>query len=135
MALISEEAAKLSKAAVSRGDSEMGAADLPPFAGPPEPGSPAALGFRSPVPYRRIKPEYTSDAALYDVRGSVDIEIDLSSEGHIEATRIKKWAGYGLDEAAERAVRTMNWRPAERGGKPIALRFVMRFNFKRVEKE
>jgi hypothetical protein len=33
------------------------------------------------------------------------------------------------------AVRAMNWRPAMRGGKPLPMRVLLRYNFTKVEKE
>jgi hypothetical protein len=97
--------------------------------------SPEAKSFRSPVPYKRIKPEYTAVAYLYGVAATVDILLDLDEKGNILRTEIVRWAGYGLDEAVTDAVRKMNWRPAERAGKPLPLRVLLRYNFKKVEKE
>jgi Gram-negative bacterial TonB protein C-terminal len=101
----------------------------------PEPNSPAAKGFRQPVPYKRFKPTYTADAAYYDIAATIDIDVYLKADGSISDTLIKRWAGYGLDQSAENAIRTMNWRPAERNGRSIPLRFLIRYNFKRVEKD
>jgi hypothetical protein len=101
---------------------------------PPE-NSPEAKSFRPPIPYKRIKPEYTGVAYLYAVAATVDILLDLDEKGNILRTEIVRWAGYGLDEAVTDAVRKMNWRPAERAGKPLPLRVLLRYNFKKVEKE
>ena len=97
--------------------------------------SPAAKNFHAPVPYRRIKPQYTTEAYLHGVGATVDIVIDLNAAGEILRTEIVRWAGYGLDESAEKAVRSMNWRPAERNGKPLPMRFLVRYNFKKIEKQ
>jgi Gram-negative bacterial TonB protein C-terminal len=97
---------------------------------PPEPGT---KNFRSPVPYRRIKPEYTRLAYMYDVAATVDIELDIGEKGDILNARIVRWAGYGLDEAVERTVREMNWRPAERDSKPLPMRVLLRYNFKKID--
>lgn len=101
----------------------------------PEENSPLAKNFRAPVPYRRIKPEYTTQAALYDVAATVDMEVDTDERGTILRTEIVRWAGFGLDESVEKAVRSMTWRPAERNGKPLPMRFLVRYNFKKIEKE
>ncbi|MEO7659783.1 MAG: energy transducer TonB [Pyrinomonadaceae bacterium] len=101
----------------------------------PEDNSPGAKNFRSPVPYRRIKPEYTALASLYDVKATVDIVVDLDADGVILHTEIVRWAGFGLDESVEKAVRTMNWRPAMRNGKALPMRFLVRYNFTKVPKE
>lgn len=100
---------------------------------PPE-GSPGAAKFRPPVPYRRIKPEYTQTAFLYEVAATVELEMDLDAAGNITRAEIVRWAGYGLDQSVEAAVKAMNWRPAEREGKPLPMRVLLRYNFKRPDK-
>jgi hypothetical protein len=102
---------------------------------PPADATAAAKNFRAPIPYRRVKPKYTSDAYLYDIAATVDIVIDLGASGDILRTEVVRWAGYGLDEAVEETVRGMSWRPAERNGKPLPMRFLVRYNFKKVEKQ
>lgn len=101
----------------------------------PDGGSPADKNSRAPMPFRRVKPEYTAEAFLHDIRATVDIVVDLDAHGSILRTEIARWAGYGLDEAVEKAVHSMNWRPAERNGKPFPVRFLLRYNFKKIEKE
>jgi len=91
--------------------------------------------FRPPMPYKRIKPEYPGIAYLYGARGTVDISVDVDEKGTIMRTEIVRWAGYGLDEAVDDAVRKMNWRPAERSGKPLPMRVLLRYNFTKIEKE
>ena len=114
---------------------ELAEPALPEMEEPPNDSSRAAKDFRAPVPYRRVKPEYTSDAFLYNITATVDIAIDLDKNGTILRTQIERWAGYGLDESVEKAVRSMNWRPASRSGKPLQMRFLVRYNFKKTEKE
>jgi hypothetical protein len=97
-------------------------------------GTAAAKDFRSPVPYRRLKPEYTRTAYLYDVAATVEATVDLDDKGNITRAMITRWAGYGLDESVLAVIRSMNWRPAERGGKPLPIRFLLRYNFKKLEK-
>ena len=97
-------------------------------------GSPAAVGLKPPIPYRRIKPEYTQMAFLYDVRATVDAEADVDADGTVLAVRFTRWAGFGLEESVEKAVRSMNWRPAMRNGKPLPMRILLRYNFTKVDK-
>lgn len=101
----------------------------------PAEDSPLAKGLRTPVPYRRIRPEYTEFASLYGVAATVDIEVDIDADGSIARTSIERWAGFGLEDAVEKAVRSMNWRPAERNGKPLAMRVLLRYNFTKIEKD
>ena len=102
---------------------------------PPDPTSPSAKNFIAPIPFRRVKPEYTIQAAFYEVAATVEIMVDLDAAGKILRTEIVRWAGYGLDESVDRTVRQMNWRPAERNGKTLPMRFLLRYNFKKVDKE
>ncbi|MEP7076633.1 MAG: energy transducer TonB [Acidobacteriota bacterium] len=101
----------------------------------PENGSREAKNFRPPIPYLRIKPEYTPQAYLYDAKGTVEIQVDLDDKGNIVATEIKRWVGFGLEDSVTQAVRKMNWRPGERDGKPLPTRFLLRYNFKKIDKE
>ncbi|MGH7782884.1 MAG: energy transducer TonB [Candidatus Binatia bacterium] len=95
----------------------------PSYAEIPAEGSPEAKNFRPPIPYLRIKPEYTNLAYLYAVMGTVEIGVDLDGKGDVEKTEIIRWAGFGLDESVIDAVRKMNWRPAQRNGKPLPAHF------------
>lgn len=101
----------------------------------PAEGSPAAAKLKPPIPYRRLKPEYTPTAALYDIKATIDVEADIDSDGKVLATRIVRWAGFGLDESVETAVRSMNWRPAMRDGKPLPMRILLRYNFTKLDKQ
>jgi hypothetical protein len=107
----------------------------PRFVDVPAEGSPIAKGLRTPVPYRRIRPEYTELASMYGVKATVDIEVDIDADGSIARTSIERWAGFGLEDAVEKSVRSMNWRPAERDGKPLPMRVLLRYNFTKIEKD
>lgn len=100
---------------------------------PPD-DSPLAKQFRAPIPYLRIKPEYTPLAFLYEVAATVELQMDLDANGNILRTEIVRWGGYGLDDSVLAAVHKMNWRPAERNGKPLPMRVLLRYNFKKLDK-
>ncbi len=101
----------------------------------PAENTPEAKNFRPPLPYRRITPEYTKIADFYNVEATVDISVEIDGDGKIIKTEIDRWAGYGLDESVTEAVRKMNWRPAERKGKTLSVRILLRYNFKDIEDE
>lgn len=131
---IASIATEIEAAILNANKAEFDEPPLPSMEEPPDPSSPLAKGFRAPIPFRRIKPEYTEIAALFDVTATVEITVDLDPAGTILRTEITRSAGYGLDEAVEKAVRTMNWLAASRDGKPLAMRFLLRYNFKKVDK-
>jgi hypothetical protein len=101
----------------------------------PAEGTPDAKNFRPPMPYKRIKPEYTATAYLYGIAATVDVFLDVDESGNIMHLEVARWAGYGLDEAVTDAIRKMNWRAGERNGKSLPVRVLLRYNFKKIEKE
>ncbi len=106
----------------------------PPMQELPADNSNESKNFRAPIPFARIKPAYTDLAFLYEVAATVEIEVDLDAAGTVLRTSIVRWAGYGLDESVESTVRKMNWRPAERNGKSLPMRVLLRYNFKKIDK-
>jgi TonB family protein len=115
-------------------NSELGSV-VPQMEEVPATDLPRSKNFRAPIPYKRIKPEYTQAAFLYDTRATVDIEADIDAAGNVTRTAIVRWAGFGLDESVIDVVRKMNWRPAERNGKTLPMRVLLRYNFIKHEKE
>ena len=99
----------------------------------PTENSPEAKNFRPPLPYKRIKPPYTRTAYLYSVEATVDVEIDVDETGKISRAEIVRWAGFGLDESVRETIRRMNWKAADRNGKSLPMRVLLRYNFKKIE--
>jgi len=133
--LIASSKSIAERVAASLNVNQFAIARDPKFEEVPEEGSPLAKGLRTPVPYRRLRPEYTDLASSYGVRATIDIEVDIDAEGTIARTSIERWAGFGLEESVKKAVRSMNWRPAERNGKPLPMRILLRYNFVKIEKD
>ncbi len=101
----------------------------------PAENSPESKNFRPPLPYKRIKPPYTRMAYLYSIEATVDIEIDVDDAGRIIRTEIVRWAGFSLDESVDETIRKMNWKAADRNGKSLPMRVLLRYNFKKIEPE
>ncbi|MBA3631432.1 MAG: TonB family protein [Acidobacteria bacterium] len=132
-ALINDLAAEISDKLKSTTKEELNEKPAPKLEELPAEDSPEAKNFRPPLPYRSIKPSYTRTAYLYSVEATVDIEIDVDENGKILRTKIVRWAGFGLDESVTETVRKMNWRPASRNGKPLPMRVLLRYNFKKTK--
>jgi Gram-negative bacterial TonB protein C-terminal len=98
----------------------------------PEENSPEAQNFRSPLPFKRLRPAYTSTANLYGITATIDALVDLDENGKITQIEITRWAGYELDESVNKTIREMQWRPASRDGKTLPIRVLLRYNFKKV---
>ncbi|MCA1817219.1 MAG: TonB family protein [Acidobacteria bacterium] len=105
--------------------------DTPVIEDAPGEGSLAAKDFRVPLPYRRLRPAYTDEAARDSVEATVDALVELDERGEVTNVEIARWAGYGLDESVARTIRQMHFRPALRAGAPVATRVLLRYNFRK----
>ena len=94
-----------------------------------------AKDLRPAMPYKRIKPQYTDLAYLFDIKATVEADVSIDEKGVIRRIDIIRWAGFGLDDSVIDAINRMNWRPGERDGKPLPMRVLLRYNFTKIEKE
>ena len=101
----------------------------------PEEGSAAAVGFREPAPYRRLRPAYTDEAARAGAEATVDVTVEIGADGEVGRVEVVRWAGFGLDDAVVSTVRQMHFRPATRDGQPVPVRVLLRYNFRPPKKE
>ena len=91
-------------------------------------------GLRLPRPYRRLQPAYPESAARAEVEATVDVLLDLDEQGEVMQAAVARWAGFGLDEATLESVRQLHFFPALRNGTPIAIRVLLRYNFRKPRK-
>jgi TonB family protein len=132
---VPQSADRIVAKAISTKDTELNEKAAPAIEQLPLENTTENKDFRPPIPYKRLKPDYTRTAFLYGIRAVVEVEADIEADGRVSRTEIARWAGYGLEESVIDAVRKMNWRPAERGGKPLPMRVLLRYNFTKIEKE
>jgi TonB family protein len=98
----------------------------------PEEGSPLAVGFTPPEFLNRVIPDYTDAAERADITAVVEASAVFLANGEVGDIQIVRWAGFGLDESAERAIRQLTFKPATRDGKPVSVRATVRYNFRRL---
>jgi TonB family protein len=91
----------------------------------------AAQGLRLPRPYRRLRPTYPESAAKAEAEGTVDVLVDVGTDGEVSQIQIARWAGFGLDDIAVATVRQLHFFPAMRSGTPIPMRVLLRYNFRK----
>jgi TonB family protein len=97
-------------------------------------GTDANRDLREPAPYRRLRPAYTDAAFRAEAEATVDASVEIGSDGEVREVSIVRWAGFGLDEEVASTVRRMHFRPAQREGEPVAVRVLLRYNFRRPTK-
>ena len=88
-------------------------------------------GIRLPRPYRRLRPEYPKSAAQAEAEATVDVAVDVGADGEVGEIQIVRWAGFGLDESTVATVRQLHFFPAMKNGAPIAMRVLLRYNFRK----
>ncbi|HYE26422.1 MAG TPA: energy transducer TonB [Clostridia bacterium] len=74
-------------------------------------------------------PEYTDEAKKKRIEGDVIVSIIVDEKGRVASAKVKKGLGYGLDENAIAAVKEWTYKPAERDGKPVAVKMDVTTNF------
>jgi TonB family protein len=62
---------------------------------------------------------YTSEARQHKVEGEVLLNVVFLADGKVRILNVVRGLGYGLDEAAQRAVQGLKFTPALRDGRPI----------------
>lgn len=98
----------------------------------PDEKSARAAGFKAPEFINRVKPDYTEEAARADITATVEAYVVFKADGETGAIEILRWAGFGLDDAAIRAIRQLKFKPASRDNQALNVRALIRYNFRRV---
>ena len=88
-------------------------------------------GIRLPKPYRRLRPAYPETAARAEAEATVDVVVDVQSNGAVGDVRVVRWAGFGLDETTVATVRQLYFYPAMKNGSAIPMRVMLRYNFRK----
>ena len=99
----------------------------------PAPSQARVAVDKPPAPRRRIKPEYPNGARQRGEEGDVTIELDVSSDGTVDGTRIVASCGFAeLEQAAIQAVKRARFTPARRGSAavPATARLTITFRLK-----
>jgi TonB family protein len=90
--------------------------------------------LREPAPYNRLRPAYTDAASRAEAEATVDALAEIGADGEVARVEIVRWAGFGLDDSVVSTIRRMHFRPASRDGEPVAVRVLLRYNFRKPAK-
>ena len=88
-------------------------------------------GIRLPRPYRRLRPAYPDTAARAEAEATVDVLVNVGTDGEVGDVHVVRWAGFGLDETTVATVRQLHFFPAMKNGSPIPMRVMLRYNFRK----
>jgi len=88
-------------------------------------------GVTLPRVVKSVNPEYTQEAKDQRIQGIVRLDVDVKDDGSVGDVAVAQSLDdmYGLDNEAIRAAKQWRFRPAEKDGKPIAIRIQLEMTF------
>ena len=82
-----------------------------------------------PTVLSRIEPVYSEEARKANLEGTVELSAIIRKDGSIEAVRVMRGLGLGLDESAIKALKSWRFRPGTKDGRPVDLRVSIEVKF------
>jgi len=83
----------------------------------------------APALEKFVDADYPAEAEQQALEGNVVLVLDIDASGHVTNASVSQSAGHGFDEAAVAAAKQFTFKPATRGGKPIAARILYKYAF------
>lgn len=83
-----------------------------------------------PVPIYKPEPEYSEEARKAKYSGTVLLSLVIDEHGNTRDIHVVRPLGLGLDEKAIEAVSHWRFRPALKGGRPVAVQAQVEVNFR-----
>lgn len=99
----------------------------------PPPGSHEAIAAAVTTPpeiVQKHEPKYTREAIKANLEGSVILSLIVGTDGVPRDVKVLRGLGFGLDEEAVKAIETWRFKPATRGGEPVAVQSQIEVNFR-----
>jgi len=87
-------------------------------------------GVSAPLPIYKPDPEYSAEARLAKLQGTVILSLIVGIDGKAHAIQVARSLGMGLDERAIAAVRQWRFDPAKKDGKPVAVAVDVEVSFR-----
>ncbi|HEX5230253.1 MAG TPA: TonB family protein [Bryobacteraceae bacterium] len=121
----------------------LAAQDLPPSSVPSTsaptdelaPGPYHIVGVKPPTIIRKVEPQYSREARLVRLQGTVLLNVIIVPSGRATDFKILKSVGLGLDESAIAAVGQWQFRPGTKDGQPVNVLAKIEVNFRMLDKD
>lgn len=84
----------------------------------------------SPKLVHKVEPKYTKHAKKAKLKGKVVLSAIINDQGTPENIEVVKILDSGLDAEAVKAVSQWQFKPAEKSGKPVAVKIEIQVNFR-----
>lgn len=82
-----------------------------------------------PTPLRTQAPRYPAELRRDGITGMVSISVTIDEKGAVTSATVTKSTNPGFDNAALEAVRQWKFKPAKKGGQPVAVTVVLPIRF------
>ena len=76
------------------------------------------------------EPNYSDEAKLRRIEGTVTLEVEFAATGEIRVLRVVQGLGHGLDETAEQAAMRIRFKPAQADGRAVDYRATVHITFR-----
>jgi TonB family protein len=90
----------------------------------------ASGGMTPPKPLQSPQPEYSEEARIAKLQGTVSISIEIGADGLPRNVQVLQGIGLGLDEKAVEAVRQWIFQPGTKDGLPVSVAANVEVNFR-----
>jgi TonB family protein len=95
---------------------------------------PAGNGVASPVPIYRPEPQYTEEARLAGIQGTVLVSVVVDEKGVARNVKVLRSLDPGLDQVAIDTVRQWKFTPGQKDGAPVAIEARVEVSFRLLDK-
>jgi len=92
----------------------------PSLGGGSNPNAPATSVDQKPIALNNPSPRYTEEARKNKIQGTVRVRVLIGADGGVKQVRMVRGLPDGLEEEAIRAAYQLRFRPAMKGGQPVA---------------
>jgi TonB family protein len=87
-------------------------------------------GTTPPSLLKKLEPEYTEEARVEKIAGTVLLTVVIETDGTASSFQILKGVGFGLDEKAVEAISQWKFKPGTRDGAPVPVQAQIEVNFR-----
>lgn len=87
-------------------------------------------GVKAPKRTRSVEPEYTQQARSAGIQGTVVFDLVVDERGKPRDITIVSPLGFGLDEAAQKAIERWEFEPGTKNGSPVKIAATAEVNYR-----
>lgn len=96
----------------------------------PTPVAASSPGVTNPRPIYQVQPQYTEEAKVAKIQGSVQLRVVIDEQGRTEDIQVAMSLDPGLDEQAVEAVRQWQFAPGTKDGVAVPVSATIEVNFR-----